>query len=61
MPVIKDHILYDFKWITLMVCELYPKAVKKKQLKKAKETKFLYNTEVYTIFINITQNKDLMH
>ena len=44
-----------------MVCELYPKAVKKKQLKKAKETKFLYNSEVYTIFINITQNKDLMH
>ena len=52
MPVTKDHILYDFKWVKLMVYELYHKAVKKRQPTK-QETKFLCNTEAYTIFINI--------
>lgn len=33
----QDHILYDFKWVKLMVYELYPKAVKKRRPTKARD------------------------
>lgn len=52
MPVTKDQMLHDFKWGKLMVCELYPKAVKK-ATNKGKRQNFFITQEAYTIFINI--------